>query len=152
MDRLLDERGTRLRDEPGIGPIAAAPLLVEIGDPFRFPSESKFARGAGPELSPCHHAKEDLSNASLTSVGTNGSNSILYIESVTQQRHLAKRVIRRAWKDDKHRLAQSNPTSRLTEERLTDPRTALREGLNAWQVAMGANACNTVLVGRRFPG
>ena len=44
---LLDEHGTTLRDEPGIGPIAAATLVVEVGDPFRFASESKFARWCG---------------------------------------------------------------------------------------------------------
>ena len=47
LDRLLDEHGTTLRDEPGIGPIAAASLLTEVGDPFRFASESKFARWCG---------------------------------------------------------------------------------------------------------
>jgi Transposase IS116/IS110/IS902 family len=44
---LLDEHGTTLRDEPGIGPIAAATLVVEVGDPFRFAGESKFARWCG---------------------------------------------------------------------------------------------------------
>lgn len=47
IDRLLDEHGTTLRDEPGIGPIAAATLLAEVGDPFRFARESKFARWVG---------------------------------------------------------------------------------------------------------
>jgi transposase len=44
LDTLLDEHGTTLRDEPGIGSIAAATLVVEVGDPFRFVRESKFAR------------------------------------------------------------------------------------------------------------
>ena len=44
LDRLLDEHGATLRDEPGIGPIAAATLLAEVGDPFRFARESMFAR------------------------------------------------------------------------------------------------------------
>ena len=44
IDELLDEHGTTLRDEPGIGPIAAATLLCEVGDPHRFDRESKFAR------------------------------------------------------------------------------------------------------------
>jgi transposase len=35
------------RDEAGIGPIAAATLLAEVGDPFRFARESKFARWSG---------------------------------------------------------------------------------------------------------
>ncbi len=44
LDVLLDQRGTTLRDEPGIGPIAAATLVVEVGDPHRFARESKFHR------------------------------------------------------------------------------------------------------------
>jgi transposase len=47
IDALLDEHGTTLRDEPGVGPIAAATLIVEVGDPFRFARESKFARWCG---------------------------------------------------------------------------------------------------------
>jgi hypothetical protein len=47
IDRLLDEHGTTLRDEPGIGTIAAATLLAEVGDPYRFARESKFARWCG---------------------------------------------------------------------------------------------------------
>lgn len=47
IDALLDEHGTTLRDEPGIGPIAAATLLVEVGDPHRFATEAKFARWCG---------------------------------------------------------------------------------------------------------
>jgi len=47
IDELLDNHGTTLRDEPGIGPIAAATLLREVGDPTRFDRESKFARWCG---------------------------------------------------------------------------------------------------------
>ena len=47
LDELLDRHGTTLRDEPGIGPVAAATLIVEVGDPFRFARESKFARWCG---------------------------------------------------------------------------------------------------------
>lgn len=47
IDQLLDEHGTTLRDEVGIGPIAAATLLVEVGDPHWFASEAKFARWCG---------------------------------------------------------------------------------------------------------
>ena len=36
IDALLDQHGTTLRDEAGIGPIAAATLVVEVGDPYRF--------------------------------------------------------------------------------------------------------------------
>ncbi|WP_420437274.1 transposase [Candidatus Poriferisodalis sp.] len=47
IDELLDQHGTTLRDEPGIGPIAAATLLCEVGDPTRFDREAKFARWCG---------------------------------------------------------------------------------------------------------
>jgi transposase len=47
IDQPLDQLGATLRDESGIGPIAAATLLVEIGDPFGFSTESKFARWCG---------------------------------------------------------------------------------------------------------
>ncbi len=47
LDELLDEHGTTLRDEDGIGPMSAATLLCQVGDPFRFASESKFARWSG---------------------------------------------------------------------------------------------------------
>ena len=43
LERLIDE----LFDETGIGPISAATLLCEVGDPHRFDRESKFARWSG---------------------------------------------------------------------------------------------------------
>jgi len=133
IDTLLDTHGTTLRDEPGIGPIAAATLLTEVGDPFRFARESKFARwcgtgavalssGEGAGL-PVKHRLDFSDNRRV--------NSVLYIVSVTQhrdlddartyidrklgegktrrearrahKRHLANRVIRRMWKDETRR-------------------------------------------------
>jgi hypothetical protein len=47
ISELLDEHGTTLRDEPGVGPIIAATLICEVGDPFRFSRESKFGRWSG---------------------------------------------------------------------------------------------------------
>ncbi len=136
LDALLDEHGTTLRDEPGIGPIAAATLLAEIGDPYRFASESKFARWCGTgavavssgegDAAPIRHRCDFRGNRRI--------NSVLYVTSITQQRdhpdartyierklaegktrrearrshkrHLANRVIRRVWKDEHTRLQQ----------------------------------------------
>ena len=136
LDRLLDQHGTTLRDEAGIGPVAAATLLVEVGDPFRFARESKFARwcgtgaialssGEGSGL-PVRHRLDHRGNRRV--------NSLLFVASVVQQRdsddartyinrkltegktsrearrahkrHLANRVIRRMWKDELRRLEQ----------------------------------------------
>jgi len=137
IDALLDEHGTTLRDEAGFGPIAAATLLCEVGDPFRFSRESKFARwcgtgaialssGEGTGL-PVRHRLDFRGNRTI--------NSVLYIASVTQardlpeaatylarktsegktrrearrahKRHLANRVIRRMWRDEQHRKQQT---------------------------------------------
>jgi transposase len=136
IDRLLDEHGTTLRDEPGIGPINAATLLAEVGDPFRFATESKFARwcGTGAVALSSGEGKGMPVRHRLDFGGNRRINSVLYIASVTQQRdidearvyidrktdegktrrearrshkrHLANRVIRRMWQDEKQRLNQ----------------------------------------------
>ena len=61
IDELLDRHGTSLRDEPGIGTIAAATLVCEVGDPRRFDRESKFARwcGTGADLLEAQVVLED---------------------------------------------------------------------------------------------
>jgi transposase len=133
--RLLDEHGTTLRDEPGIGPIAAATLVVEVGDPFRFAVESKFARwcGTGAVALSSGEGNGAPVRHRLDYGGNRRINSVLYTASITQQRfngdarayldrkigegktrraarrahkrHLANRVIRRMWRDEADRLA-----------------------------------------------
>ncbi len=127
-----------MRDEPGIGPIAAATLLAEVGDPFRFARESKFARWCGTgavALSSGEGAGLPVKHR-LDFRGNRRINSVLYIASITQQRfnddaityldrklgegktprearrshkrHLANRVIRRMWKDETCRQEHSS--------------------------------------------
>lgn len=133
IDALLDEHGTTLRAEPGIGPIAAATLLAEVGDPFRFARESKFARWSGTGAVALSSGEGDGQPVKhrLDFRGNRRINSVLYIASVTQhrdlddarvyidrklsegktrrearrahKRHLANRVIRRMWKDESRR-------------------------------------------------
>jgi len=135
LDDLLDTHGTTLRDEPGIGPIAAATLLAEVGDPFRFAREPKFARWSGTGAVALSSGEGDGRPVRhrLDFGGNRRINSVLYIASVTQQRdhavarayidrkttegktprearrahkrHLANRVIRRMWADERHRTA-----------------------------------------------
>ena len=133
IDALLDEHGTTLRDEPGVGPIAAATLVVEVGDPWRFARESKFARWCGTGAVAVSSGEGDgpPGKHRLDFRGNRRINSVLYIASVTQhrdlddarlyidrklsegktrrearrahKRHLANRVIRRMWKDESRR-------------------------------------------------
>ena len=133
LDELLDAHGTTLRDEPGIGPIAAATLLCEVGDPARFDRESKFARwcGTGAVALSSGEGSADPVKHRLDFRGNRRINSVLHIASVTQarqqpdaaaylakkksegktrrearrahKRHLANRVIRRMWRDERAR-------------------------------------------------
>jgi transposase len=130
---LLDQHGTTLRDEPGIGTIAAATLIAEVGDPFRFARESKFARWCGTGAVALSTGEGDGRPVRhrLDFRGNRRINSVLYIASITQQRnradartyldrklaegktrresrrahkrHLANRVIRRMWHDETQR-------------------------------------------------
>jgi len=133
LDQLLDAHGTTLRDEPGIGPIAPATLLCEVGDPRRFGRESKFARWCGTgavALSSGDRSGEPIKHR-LDFRGNRRVNSVLHIASVTQarqqpdaaaylarkasegktrrearrahKRHLANRVIRRMRRDENTR-------------------------------------------------
>jgi transposase len=136
IDALLDEHGTTLREEPGIGPIAAATLLVEVGDPHRFATEAKFARWCGTAAVALSSGEGDgvPKRHRLDFRGNRRVNSVLHIVSVTQarshqpakdylerkradgktrrearrahKRHLANRVIRRMWNDENRRLAR----------------------------------------------
>lgn len=122
-----------MRDEPGIGPIAAATLLTEVGDPFRFARESKLARWCGTGAVALSSGEGDGRPVKhrLDFRGNRRINSVLYIVSVTQhrdledarlyidrklgegktrrearrahKRHLANRVIRRMWTDETRR-------------------------------------------------
>ena len=130
IGELLDRHGTTLRDENGIGPISAATLLCEVGDPTRFARESKFARwcGTGAVALSSGEGNGDPVKHRLDFRGNRRVNSVLHIASVTQarqqpqaaaylarkasegktrrearrahKRHLANRVIRRMWRDE----------------------------------------------------
>ncbi|MGZ5384638.1 MAG: transposase [Acidimicrobiia bacterium] len=88
IDELHDDHGTTLRDEPGIGPIAAATLLAVVGDPFRFAREYKFARwcGIGAVALSSGEGNGELVRHRLDFRGNRRINSVLYTASVTQQR------------------------------------------------------------------
>jgi transposase len=115
---------------------AAATLVVEVGDPFRLARDSKFARwsGTGAVALSSGEGNGLPVRHRLDFGGNRRINSVLYIASVTQQRdldvarvyidrktsegttprearrahkrHLANRVIRRMWTDERHRTAR----------------------------------------------
>ena len=129
LRRLVQASGTTLRDEVGIGWVGAARLLVEVGDPTRFRSESAFARWCGTGAVAVSSGEGDSAPTRhrLDLGGNRRVNSVLHIASVVQgrhhldarvfiarkrhegktskearrahKRHLANRVIRRLWND-----------------------------------------------------
>jgi transposase len=100
LGHLVNASGSTLTQEVGIGIVAAATLLVEIGDPSRFRTESAFNRwwGGAPvavssgedDGQPVRHRLDRLGNRTV--------NSTLHIMSVTQSRcHEPASVSRSAW-------------------------------------------------------
>jgi transposase len=89
IDQLLDEHGITLRDESGIGTITGATLLVEVGDPYRFSRESKFARWSGTGAVAVSSAEGDGPpiRHRLDYRGNRRINSVLYIASATAASH-----------------------------------------------------------------
>jgi transposase len=139
LGHLVNASGSTLTQEAGIGIIAAATLLVEIGNPSRFGTESAFNRwwgGAPVAVSsgegdgrPVRHRLDRLGNRTV--------NSTLHIMAVTQSRchepakdylarkrregasarearrahktHLGRRIIRRMWADQRKATAAACP-------------------------------------------
>jgi transposase len=133
LDQLLDQHGTTLREEVGIGTVGAATLVCEVGDPFRFSSESKFGRWCGVSAvaissgeghgAPTRHRLDRSGNRRINSTihiasvvqGRAHSDAKAYLarkrsEGMTKRgarrahkRQLANRIIRRMWRDEQRR-------------------------------------------------
>jgi transposase len=85
---LIDASGSTLTDEVGIGPVSAAELLVEVNNPTRFSSESKFARWCGIACVPVSSGEGDGEpiRHRLDLLGNRQVNRILHGMSITQTR------------------------------------------------------------------
>jgi transposase len=94
IDELLDEHGTTLRDESGVGPIIAATLICEVGDPFRFAREAKFARwsGTGAVALSSGEGNNEPVRHRLDIGGNRRVNSMLYIISVNPTTRPSRRA------------------------------------------------------------
>jgi transposase len=141
LKHLVAASGSTLTQEVGIGIVAAAALLVEVGDPSRFRTESAFNRwwGGAPVAVSSGEGDGQPVRHRLDRLGNRTVNSTLHIMSVTQSRchepardylarkrregasarearrahktHLGRRIIRRMWAD------QHKPTAGCTPAR-----------------------------------
>lgn len=77
--------GTSLTDIPGIGPVVAARLLVEVGDITRFPTKAHFASWNG--TAPHEIASGETAVHRLNTRGNRRVNHALHIAAVVQTAH-----------------------------------------------------------------
>ena len=94
---LLKATGTTLTSLNGIGPSGAARLLVEAGDPARFPDKAHFASWNG--TAPIDASSGDQVRHRLSRAGNRQINRVLHIMAVVQLRHRTSQV--RAYCDRK---------------------------------------------------
>jgi transposase len=136
---LLEMLGSTLPEEKGIAAVSAMELLVEVGDPTRFRTESAFARwcGTAPIAASSGEGRGKPTHHRLDLAGNRYVNSVLHTMHVTQirchepakefvvkkrtegktvkearrahKRQLANRIIRRMWADEQKMRACNYP-------------------------------------------
>jgi transposase len=137
---LLAELGSTLTEIRGVGVVSAMQLLVQIGDPRRFPTEAQFARwcGSAPVALSSGEGHGPARRHRLDLGGNRNVNSILHTVHITQirchppakaymakkigenktkrearrahKRQLANVIIRHMWRDDQNRRRRHAPT------------------------------------------
>jgi transposase len=85
LETLLEQTGTSLLAQPGIGPSGAARLLVEVGDITRFPSRAHFASWNG--TAPIDASSGDQIRHRLSRAGNRQINRVLHIMATVQLRN-----------------------------------------------------------------
>lgn len=88
LAELVRACGPTLTQEAGIGVVAAAALLAEVGDPARFRSESAFNRwwGGAPVAVSSGEGDTEPTRHRLDLLGNRAVNCVLHMMSVTQAR------------------------------------------------------------------
>jgi transposase len=114
---LLKATGTTLTSLNGIGPSGAARLLVEAGDPARFPDKAHFASWNG--TAPIDASSGDQVRHRLSRAGNRQINRVLHIMAVVQLRH--RRSEGRAYYDRKVAAGKTpREAMRSLKRRLSD--------------------------------
>jgi transposase len=144
LGELVRACGSTLTEEAGIGVVAAAALLAEVGDPGRFRSESAFNRwwGGAPVAVSSGEGDGEPVRHRLDLLGNRSVNCVLHMMSVTQARchepaqnylarkrasghtsrearrahktQLGRRIIRRMWADRRRALAAAATVSEVS--------------------------------------
>ena len=84
LKTMVTERGSRLMDIHGVGPVVAARILAEVGDVARFADRNRFASWTG--TAPLDASSGEQHRHRLSRAGNRRMNHMLHIAAVTQIR------------------------------------------------------------------
>ena len=87
IGRLVNQTGTTLTDIYGVGPIGAAEILAEVGNPAKYPTRAKFAMANG--TAPIQASSGRVVCHRLNRGGNRRLNRTIHIAAVTQIRRPA---------------------------------------------------------------
>jgi transposase len=81
---LVKERGSRLMDLRGVGPVVAAPTLADVGDVTRFADRNRFASWTG--AAPLDASSGEQNRHRLSRAGNRRMNHMIHIAAISQIR------------------------------------------------------------------
>ncbi|MDE0170377.1 MAG: transposase [bacterium] len=84
IGQLVEASGTTLTDIRGIGPLGAAEILAQVGDPTKYPTKARFAMANG--TAPLHASSGRVVRHRLNRGGNRRLNRAIHIAAITQIR------------------------------------------------------------------
>jgi transposase len=84
LKAMVQARGSRLMDLPGVGPVVAARILADVGDVARFADRNRFASWTG--TAPLDASSGEQIRHRLSRAGNRKINHMLHIAAATQVR------------------------------------------------------------------
>ena len=84
LKTLVAERGSRLTDIHGVGPVVAARILADVGDVARFADRNRFASWTG--TAPLDASSGEQNRHRLSRAGNRRVNHVIHIAAISQLR------------------------------------------------------------------
>ena len=85
LKAAVADRGSRLMELPGIGPVGAARVLADVGDVARFADRNRFASWTG--TAPLDASSGEQVRHRLSRAGNRRMNHVLHVAAIVQLRH-----------------------------------------------------------------
>ena len=84
LKAMVNARGSRLMDLPGVGPVVAARTLADVGDVARFADRNRFASWTG--TAPLDASSGEQNRHRLSRAGNRRMNHMIHIAAISQIR------------------------------------------------------------------